>query len=193
MKKLLFVFAILLCMLMFPPLVYGANEVIPEEATNEGVNVLSGAYDAIIKFFVSEEFTKIWSSLTVLYLAISPMIRKHLNAKQLAKLEALRLKFDKIKTEASNWKSLAVAYNDKNIILDQKLDAVLSTIGDMTNASNIRVDYKDKINATLTKASELKLPDIKLIDNDIIEALANVDASQPLAAAQEQSQEQVGW
>lgn len=131
-------------------------------ATDGDVGVFEGGWLQMIEFLNSESFTKIWSSVSLLFVAISPIVSKFLSKKALVKIEMFRAKLKAARQEAANWRSLAESYNLLRQNTDQKMDAMIESLQMIVTGSNLALDYKKDITGTLDKAKALALPEIKL-------------------------------
>jgi hypothetical protein len=193
MKKFLLIF-VLLCavLLLFPPIVGAATEVLPEEVAAEE-NVLAGAYAAVIAFLTSETFTKIWSALCALYILVSPMIRKALRAKEVVQTAGLQLRYNRKKTEAANYKALAASYEASNQVMQAKLDAMLEAQRIAYSGSNLKLDYKERVDGLLAGAQSLKAEALVLPELEDLEAVDEAETPVPPAEQTPVSTPAQGW
>ena len=134
-------------------------------AADGDVGVIEGGWLQMIEFLNSESFTKIWSSVSLVLVSLTPIVSKFLSKKALVKIEMFRAKLKAARQEAANWRSLAESYNLLRQNTDTKVDALLESLQLMVTGSNLALDYKEKITGTLDKAKALDLPEIKLPDS----------------------------
>jgi hypothetical protein len=189
MKKLTKLFvAIMLLLLLFVPVVVNAEG--GETLTNPEIaeiedGPLNSFWDAVQDFISSPSWGTLAAIGSALLVAAMPFIWFALKKKLTTITEKLKAKLEIAKAEGTNYKKLYKAYRQDAEVNREKMNALFDGFASMIDAMNLRVDYKDKISATLDKAKELTaepielepIPDIEpedyddedILDNDAVE------------------------
>lgn len=183
MKKLFIVILVLFVFLM--PVIVSAEDGINPDPVIVEEGPLNSFWDAVQDFIASPSWGSLSAVLVALLVIVSPFVWFWLKKKSVTLVAKLKAKYEYAKAEAGNYKKLYKAYKQDQEVTREKINALFDGFASMIDAMNLRVDYKDKISATLDKAKELTaepielepIPDIEpedyddedILDNDAVE------------------------
>jgi hypothetical protein len=183
LKKLFIVILVLFVFLM--PVIVSAEDGINPDPVIVEDGPLNSFWDAVQDFIASPSWGSLSAVLVALLVIVSPFVWFWLKKKSVTLVAKLKAKYEYAKAEAGNYKKLYKAYKQDQEVTREKINALFDGFASMIDAMNLRVDYKDKISATLDKAKELTaepielepIPDIEpedyddedILDNDAVE------------------------